>query len=281
MLLGRRDDPLPGGGPPRHAMPRARNPASSASSAPAGGGLLCRPTHLRRIPRRSGAGRSADETDVDRLPHADDQRLAPASSCPPASRSRGPQGQSRRRRTAPGGRGRRGVIAIFTAGRPRSERPGPRTAGQERRRVPGRRLAVDERVEIGRLRVRSAEQRRSRHPRRRRRPRGRGRSTARSGAGFDAPADGRGKWTKIGAIMNAATARSSSTIANTRCRLVERSEKPATNRAGATVAPSPMPVSPEPMSVAASLAGTSTGTPRSRPRGTPSRPAAGSGSSVW
>ena len=44
--------------------------------------------------------------------------------------------------------------------------------------------------------------------------------------------------------MNAATARSSSTIANTRWRLADGSEKPATS-AGATVAPRPMPVSPE------------------------------------
>ena len=57
------------------------------------------------------------------------------------------------------------------------------------------------------------------------------------------------KWAKMGAIMNAATARMSSTIANTRWRLADGSEKPATNSAGATVAPRPMPVSPEPMSV--------------------------------
>ena len=57
--------------------------------------------------------------------------------------------------------------------------------------------------------------------------------------------------------MNAATARISSTIANTRWRLAEGSEKPATNSAGATVAPRPMPVSPEPTSVAAWLEGTS------------------------
>ena len=56
--------------------------------------------------------------------------------------------------------------------------------------------------------------------------------------------------------MNAATARSSSTIANTRWRLAEGSEKPATNSAGATVAPRPMPVSPEPISVAAWVDGT-------------------------
>ncbi len=64
------------------------------------------------------------------------------------------------------------------------------------------------------------------------------------------------KYTKIGAIMNAATARNSSTIANTRCRLADGSEKPATNSAGATVAPSPMPVRPEPSRVAAWLEGT-------------------------
>ncbi len=64
-------------------------------------------------------------------------------------------------------------------------------------------------------------------------------------------------WTKIGATMNAATARRSSTIANTRWRLAAGSEKPATNSAGATVAPSPMPVSPEPSRVIAWLEGTS------------------------
>ena len=64
------------------------------------------------------------------------------------------------------------------------------------------------------------------------------------------------RWAKIGAIMNAATARISSTIANTRWRLVAGREKPATNSAGATVAPRPMPVSPEPTSVSAWLEGT-------------------------
>ena len=57
------------------------------------------------------------------------------------------------------------------------------------------------------------------------------------------------KWANIGAIMNAATARSSSTMANTRWSVFDGSEKPATNSAGATVAPSPMPVSAEPSSV--------------------------------
>ena len=65
------------------------------------------------------------------------------------------------------------------------------------------------------------------------------------------------KWAKIGAIMNAATARKSSMIANTRCRLRARSEKPATNSAGATVAPSPIPVRNEPSRVSAWLEGTS------------------------
>ena len=63
------------------------------------------------------------------------------------------------------------------------------------------------------------------------------------------------KWAKIGAIMNAATARSSSTIAKTRCRLGARREKPATNSAGATVAPRPMPVSSEPIRVSAFAGG--------------------------
>lgn len=40
-----------------------------------------------------------------------------------------------------------------------------------------------------------------------------------------------------GAIMKAATARSGSTIANTRCRLAKGRENPAAKRAGATVAP--------------------------------------------
>ena len=55
--------------------------------------------------------------------------------------------------------------------------------------------------------------------------------------------------------MNAATARSSSTIANTRWRLAAGSEKPAQNSAGATVAPRPIPVSPEPISVSAWVGG--------------------------
>ena len=63
------------------------------------------------------------------------------------------------------------------------------------------------------------------------------------------------KWANTGAIMNAATARSSSTIANTRWRLADGSENPATNSAGATVAPSPMPVSPDPIRVEASVGG--------------------------
>ena len=45
--------------------------------------------------------------------------------------------------------------------------------------------------------------------------------------------------------MNAATARNNSMIANTRCRLLDCSEKPATNSAGATVAPNASPVSAE------------------------------------
>src|ERR1041384_3377853 len=53
--------------------------------------------------------------------------------------------------------------------------------------------------------------------------------------------------------MNAATARNSSTIAKTRCRLADGNEKPATNNAGATVAPSPLPVRPEPTSGAADV----------------------------
>ena len=58
-----------------------------------------------------------------------------------------------------------------------------------------------------------------------------------------------------GAIMNAATARSSSMIANTRCRLELGSEKPAMNSAGTTEDPTPRPISPEPMSASASVGG--------------------------
>ncbi len=56
--------------------------------------------------------------------------------------------------------------------------------------------------------------------------------------------------------MNAATARSSSRIANTRCIEAERSEKPARNNAGTTEAPMPTPISPEPVSVRVSVGGT-------------------------
>ncbi len=60
---------------------------------------------------------------------------------------------------------------------------------------------------------------------------------------------------RIGATMNAATARNSSMIANTRCRLADCSEKPATNSAGATVAPSASPVSAEPTRASGWFAG--------------------------
>ena len=65
------------------------------------------------------------------------------------------------------------------------------------------------------------------------------------------------KCTNTGATRNAATARSSSTIANTRCRLAAGSEKPATNSAGATDAPRPIPIRPEPIRVSVWLGGTS------------------------
>ena len=55
--------------------------------------------------------------------------------------------------------------------------------------------------------------------------------------------------------MNAATARKSSMIAKTRCRLADCSEKPATNSAGATVAPSASPVSAAPTRTSGWLAG--------------------------
>jgi hypothetical protein len=82
------------------------------------------------------------------------------------------------------------------------------------------------------------------------------------------------KWTKIGAIMNAATARRSSTMAKTRCRLAAGNEKPATKSAGATVAPSPSPVTAEPIRASGWLAGTSIR--RSRRRGRTCPPMAGS-----
>src|SRR5581483_2097797 len=51
--------------------------------------------------------------------------------------------------------------------------------------------------------------------------------------------------TRTGATMNAATARRSSMIANTRCKALLRSEKPAMKRAGATEPPTPRPISPD------------------------------------
>jgi hypothetical protein len=67
-------------------------------------------------------------------------------------------------------------------------------------------------------------------------------------AGVARPVSVTAKCSRIGTIMNAATARSSSRIANTRWIEAERSEKPARNRAGTTEAPIPTPVSPEPTS---------------------------------
>src|SRR3984957_9440479 len=59
------------------------------------------------------------------------------------------------------------------------------------------------------------------------------------------------KCSRIGATMNAATARSNSSTANPRWMLAERSENPARNRAGATEAPMPTPTSPDPTRVSA------------------------------
>ena len=55
---------------------------------------------------------------------------------------------------------------------------------------------------------------------------------------------------------NAAIARSSSRIANTRWMEADRSEYPARNRAGTTEAPMPMPTSAEPTRVSVELGGT-------------------------
>ncbi len=57
------------------------------------------------------------------------------------------------------------------------------------------------------------------------------------------------KCSRTGATRNAATARSSSRTANTRCNPAERSENAARNSAGVTEAPMPTPVSPEPARV--------------------------------
>jgi hypothetical protein len=63
------------------------------------------------------------------------------------------------------------------------------------------------------------------------------------------------KCSRIGTTMNAATARSNSSIANTRWIEAERSEKPARNSAGVTDAPMPTPVRPEPTSVSVEVGG--------------------------
>ena len=64
------------------------------------------------------------------------------------------------------------------------------------------------------------------------------------------------KCSRIGAIRNAAMARSSSRMAKTRWMEAERSEYPARNRAGTTEAPMPMPTSAEPARVSAEPGGT-------------------------
>ncbi len=71
--------------------------------------------------------------------------------------------------------------------------------------------------------------------------------------------DGRGDVdSRIGAIMNAATARRSSMMANTRWRAALRSEKPAMNSAGVTEAPTPTPIRPVPTSATMVLGGMAT-----------------------
>jgi hypothetical protein len=75
------------------------------------------------------------------------------------------------------------------------------------------------------------------------------------------------KCSRIGTIRNAATARSSSRIANTRWMEAERSENPARNSAGVTDAPMPTPVSPEPIRASVCVGGMvlrSTRTPATR-----------------
>ena len=56
--------------------------------------------------------------------------------------------------------------------------------------------------------------------------------------------------------MNAAIARSSSRMANTRWMLAERSENPARNSAGVTEAPTPTPISAEPARASPVVGGT-------------------------
>jgi len=60
------------------------------------------------------------------------------------------------------------------------------------------------------------------------------------------------RWSSSGPAMNAATPRSNSTSANTRWIWAERSENPATNRAGETEEPTPRPTSAEPARTIAS-----------------------------
>ena len=74
-------------------------------------------------------------------------------------------------------------------------------------------------------------------------------------AGVGKPVSVVAKCSRIGTIMNAATARNSSRIANTRWIDADRSEKPARNSAGVTEAPIPTPIRPEPVSVSVSLGG--------------------------
>jgi hypothetical protein len=74
-------------------------------------------------------------------------------------------------------------------------------------------------------------------------------------AGVGSPVSVAPKCSKIGTIMNAATARSNSRIANTRWMDAERSEKPARNSAGVTDAPMPTPVRPEPTRVSVEVGG--------------------------
>jgi len=74
-------------------------------------------------------------------------------------------------------------------------------------------------------------------------------------AGVASPVSVVAKCSKIGTIRKAATARSSSRMANTRWIEADRSEKPARNRAGTTEAPMPTPISPEPTSASVWVGG--------------------------
>ena len=167
-----------------------------------------------------------DESDVERLPGADDEDRRGAIEQVAGLGDRhagevGPViGEDDRSRCA-GGHQRPAVSSAIGPLPPAGT--SSRTVGDQRRRVPGRRLAGQEQVDVG-------WRRRARRGSRRARPRSphrRSRARRRSTAPTPTPPYGcdptvAAKWANTGAIMNAATARSSSTIANTRCRFGRR-----------------------------------------------------------